>query len=503
MNISPLHLDITYTHPDGTSAMMFAQLMVDGIDGSSADADALAVVDCFGGSFRVWVAASSAAALAGLLMEQSDSLPDSVIANGKADREVPMPPPMPEPEKQTSSSSSSSSSSGDCDSPPPPPSQPSDELLLMDRVLGQYLSWFVAAGRMQGGSGPVLHQYCLHPDAAGLKHRDVLGNYEARSQYVFDLEQTRSQLLKAPDSDVYRERLLGIEQGAARRRRELAAEAEKQRLAAEREAEVAEQLRRLAEQQQQIAKQQREAAVEAEKQRKQLAEEHRRELTATRLMMERLLQDEVGIPRVFLLVPPPNTISQFVAKLRRPARWLCSKYYLFFVCPVTGKVCATNDGKGYSVQLPQSWVQDYGPAIRFSLMCVMALNGVGKAVAGVPMVTRSLQASVLHAMETPSLQSFINEIDQATPSFSSTAAAASAVTANTSPAAAMGSCYRALREVVHDVDPHLQRTGCERMVVSNRGEDSAVEWVSEEGQHAFKELGKKALIPELQLQLQG
>jgi hypothetical protein len=60
---------------------------------------------------------------------------------------------------------------------------------------------------------------------------------------------------------------------------------------------------------------------------------------------------------------------------------------------------------------------------------------------------------------------------------------------------ATGASYRALRALVLEQDPHLFRTGLDRVQANDR----SVEWVSERGAAAFREQGRRALLATVQV----
>lgn len=235
----------------------------------------------------------------------------------------------------------------------------------------------------------------------------------------------------------------------------------------------------------------------------QMALQHR--IDAVLLMQMKLALNELQIPRVFILVRPPGSLQQMFAKLRRPSRWLCAKYYLFFICPVTRTLCATNGGKGYSLQMPYGWVRKYGRAIHFALQCCKVMNTLAKGVLPVPNVVKSIEKEVLHALETPSLERFMEDLQlvlEDCEEDDSTALSESTAATRGQPDVqhvmpATGASYRALAALLRSqrVDSDMQQCGCELMPSSSHlGADCAVEWVSPQGAERFREQGARALF---------
>ena len=213
-------------------------------------------------------------------------------------------------------------------------------------------------------------------------------------------------------------------------------------------------------------------------------------VNANNILISQQLQDEYHMPKLFILIPPTNSIRQMISKWKKPSRWLCSKYKLYFICPVTGIICNTNDGKGYSLYLPQTWISEYGEAIKFSLQCLVLLNDIISSM--IPLCptifSNELKTNIESALSTPNLLEFINEIDLALNNNNNN-------NTNQKMTKATGACYRALSAIINkDIDPNLLKTGCEKVIVNNKGENSCIEWVSPgDGINLLKEKGKEAI----------
>eukprot|EP01032_Pedospumella_encystans_P014271 gene14271-16406_t len=217
-------------------------------------------------------------------------------------------------------------------------------------------------------------------------------------------------------------------------------------------------------------------------------------LNSLKTMTSMQLRDEVSAPRVFVLVPAPATVGRFFRKLGRPARFLMNKYYLFCVCPVTRQVCCTNNGKGYSLEMPCEWLVTYGPAIRHALCCCRLLAGVAASQFHLPNPLKHFKKEIDAALDDIALTDFIQEIDIVLGDALTQADSAEAVQV-TQRSPATGPSYRALKELLRKLDPGLVHTGCDPVVFDDpQGLHTGCEWVSPEGKVKFEAAGTKTLF---------
>ena len=217
-------------------------------------------------------------------------------------------------------------------------------------------------------------------------------------------------------------------------------------------------------------------------------------VNSLKMMTSMQLRDEVSAPRVFVLVPAPATVGRFFRKLGRPARFLMNKYYLFCVCPVTRRVCSTNHGNGYSLEMPYEWLVTYGPAIRHALCCCRLLVRVAASQFHLPDPLKHFEKEIHAALDGVALTDFIQEIDSVLGDALTQADSAEAVQV-TQRSPATGPSYRALKELLRKLDPGLVHTGCDPVVFDDpQGLHTGCEWVSPEGKVEFESAGTKALF---------
>ncbi|KAL3902962.1 MAG: hypothetical protein SGPRY_011860, partial [Prymnesium sp.] len=102
-------------------------------------------------------------------------------------------------------------------------------------------------------------------------------------------------------------------------------------------------------------------------------------------MLGEHMRGSLKCPRIPWLQPQPpaKSMLQRVARLA-PKHWFANSFRLYFICPITLRLANTNDGKGYSVQMPKDWVVKYGPAFRVALQ-VMDVAVAASHVMGLPL----------------------------------------------------------------------------------------------------------------------
>eukprot|EP00968_Pinguiococcus_pyrenoidosus_P022808 scaffold3374_cov153-Pinguiococcus_pyrenoidosus.AAC.2 len=94
---------------------------------------------------------------------------------------------------------------------------------------------------------------------------------------------------------------------------------------------------------------------------------------------------------------------------RDPSRWrrlkrfltdrtriLKEKKYLYFWCPVTGRIAETNDGRGYELEVPREWVTKYAKLVQvlrvlldISLLVVGAVTGGGRLLSNIVEIVKT------------------------------------------------------------------------------------------------------------------
>lgn len=388
-----------------------------------------------------------------------------------------------------------------------------DQQLCMDQLLGAFVSWFLESCQVNG-SAPHLHSYCIHPSAAGCTHSSTLLTGAARRLYYFPLETTRQALAAATTSPSAASSstitVSEVEENTTASVAKItppstvspvALAAPPFPLDASPSAVVSAStlaVRLLGEnctQDEQSSSTRSDfPTTTSHLEVPEYLDKMMRSIlqnSATSLAVNMaLLGNEVSIPRVFVLVRAPNTLGRFVRKLCRPTRLMMNKYYLFFICPVTLRVCSTNNGKGYSLEMPPQWVVQYGPAIRNALLCCRIVAGVAASQFNIPNPLKPFEKELRNALEVDTLTAFIDELDavMSAGSLEDLAVQSAQLTAVT------GKAYRSLEALLRKLDPLLLHCGCERTTSNALGEHTASEWVSEEGKEEFQQNGKKALF---------
>ena len=187
-----------------------------------------------------------------------------------------------------------------------------------------------------------------------------------------------------------------------------------------------------------------------------------------RRMVQQLIVGELDCPRLPWLQPASEKLRQKVAaRLTSAKAWYTDRYRLFFICPVTLTLAETNDGKGYEVTLPKKWVSKYGAAIKVTIQVLRIAAATGHIV-GLPIPRLPSAKDVISNVEAQAIDALNEalELDETAVSTSgSKLAALKPVT---------GAAYRALRELVHKLDPTLQKCGLEK---AGPSPDGKYEWV--------------------------
>lgn len=217
-------------------------------------------------------------------------------------------------------------------------------------------------------------------------------------------------------------------------------------------------------------------------------------VTSNNQFLRGVCEEPMNIPRLFILLP---SISN-TASMTNTIRWLTTTHFkLFFVCPVTGKPCATNEGKGYDLELPQGWIQSYGPAIKQSLSYLGFFSEIGSKImkcddSGLPIIN-SLNKELDHAMEASSFGEFLKELNSSTEG-APVSNVDDVIALDLEPDELTGASYRALNAELRRKDPGMVHCGLEWVQSENLGDDTFVTWVSKEGKDRFLKGGKKALL---------
>ena len=212
-----------------------------------------------------------------------------------------------------------------------------------------------------------------------------------------------------------------------------------------------------------------------------------------RRMVQQLIVGELDCPRLPWLQPASEKLRQKVAaRLTSAKAWYTDRYRLFFICPVTLTLAETNDGKGYEVTLPKKWVSKYGAAIKVTIQVLRIAAATGHIV-GLPIprlpsakdVISNVEAQAVDALNEylnmegvePGLaeggmQAFNDAFNEALELDETAVSTSGSKLAALKPVT--GAAYRALRELVHKLDPTLQKCGLEK---AGPSPDGKYEWV--------------------------
>eukprot|EP01033_Poteriospumella_lacustris_P014335 gene14335-10239_t len=230
------------------------------------------------------------------------------------------------------------------------------------------------------------------------------------------------------------------------------------------------------------------------------------ELQAQQRVMDTLVSQTKECPSCIWLYPKRRDLRDW---LRQPMdRLLMNSLMLVFVCPVTLKVVECGPDKvGYEVKEPKEFVKRWGPAILATIVVLKAATVAGRMM-GIPLPSlpsvETLTGGAISVAETlgfgdvtnrdlvkealQSMSSAIGEaMEQGASALQSAAEQSTSPVERTSPMLTLDCTDEAYRWVHDLVLPHgpLHRQ-LEGKMHRLRGDDGVVEWVSVEGEDAWR-----------------